>query len=64
MMVEEYEMVEAGNPKELTIKVNEFLQRGWRLHGSSSVAACEHGVSFVQPVVRTNHANGVYADDL
>lgn len=60
MMVQEYQMVEAGSPKELTTKVNDLLSSGWKLHGSSAVAACEHGVSFVQPVVREVEQPGAW----
>ncbi len=60
MMVQEYKMLEAVAPGDLTKTVNEFLERGWKLHGSSSVAAWEGGISFVQPVVREIEQPGAW----
>ncbi len=60
MMVQEYKMVEGENPTILSNRVNNFLSSGWKLHGSSSVAAWEGGISFVQPVVREIEQPGAW----
>jgi hypothetical protein len=60
MIVQEYQMIEGDGPTDLTIKVNELLSRGWKLHGSSSVTACDYGISFVQPVVREVEQPGAW----
>lgn len=60
MMIQEYKMLEAWDPKKLTKEVNEHLEGGWLLHGSSMVAVCDRGASYVQSVVREVEQPGAW----
>jgi hypothetical protein len=61
MIVQEYKMVASTTPQELTAKVNQLLQEGWKLYGFSSTATAGRDATyFVQPVIREVEQPGAW----